>query len=89
MCAHRCAVRVTLPCASLLEWWAAPDLTPHPLRRVGGGHWADSGRAICAKWVGQSALYTGRDLSAATVERVTVEDIRAWPGDLGALRCAS
>ena len=44
---------------------------------------------IGAKCAGQSALYTGRDLLGPKVARVTVEDARAWPDDLGALRCAS
>ncbi|MFO0931131.1 MAG: hypothetical protein U1E39_00315 [Planctomycetota bacterium] len=44
---------------------------------------------ICVKCAGMSALYTGRDISGQPVERVTVEDVRAWPEDLGVLHCES
>jgi hypothetical protein len=50
---------------------------------------ADIGRASCAKCAGQSARYTGRDISGQKVERVTVEGVRAWPEDLGPLRCGA
>ena len=68
---------------------AANDATMRPLLREGALYWSDNGRVICAKCAGQSALYTGRDTSGQKVERITVEDVRAWPDDLGALRCAS
>jgi hypothetical protein len=68
---------------------AARDATMRPLLREGALYWADNGRRICVRCAGQSALYTGRDISGQKVERVTVEDVRAWPDDLGVLRCAS
>lgn len=68
---------------------APRDATMRPLLREGALYWSDNGRVICAKCAGQSALCTGRDLSGQKVERITVEDVRAWPDDLGALRCAS
>jgi len=54
----------------------------------GALHWADNGRVICAKCAGQSALYSGRDISGQKVERISVAEVRAWPTDLGALRCS-
>ena len=66
---------------------AARDATMRPLLREGALYWADNGRRICAKCAGQSALFTGRDISGQKVERITVEDVRAWPKDLGVLRC--
>ena len=60
---------------------------PRPFLREGAVYWADNGRRICAGCAGASALYTGRDLSGQPVERVTVEDVRAWPEDLGPLAC--
>ena len=69
---------------------AARETTdPRPLLREGALYWADNGRRICAKCAGQSALYTGRDISGQKVERITVEDVRAWPDDLGVLQCAA
>ena len=66
---------------------ASRETTPRPLLREGALYWADNGRVICAKCAGQSALYTGRDISGQKVERISVEDVRAWPDDLGVLRC--
>lgn len=60
---------------------------PRPLLREGAIYWADNGRRICARCAGASALYTGRDLSGQPVERITIDDVRAWPEDLGALGC--
>jgi hypothetical protein len=60
-----------------------------PRLREGALYWADNGRVICAKCAGQSALYTGRDLSGQKLARITVEDVRSWPDDLGALQCES
>ena len=65
----------------------ARDATIRPLLREGALYWADNGRVICAKCAGMSALYTGRDISGQKVERITVEDVRAWPEDLGTLHC--
>ena len=55
----------------------------------GALYWSDNGRVICAKCAGCSARYTSRDISGQKVERVTVEDVLAWPQDLGALHCES
>lgn len=55
---------------------AARDATLRPLLREGALYWADNGRVICAKCAGQSALYTGRDISGQRVERVTADDVR-------------
>jgi len=62
---------------------------PSPVLRDGAVYWADNGRRICARCAGASALYTGRDLSGQAVERVTVDDVQAWPQDLGPLVCES
>lgn len=63
------------------------NTTPRPVLVDGAVYWADGGRRICLRCAGQSALYTGRDLSGQRVERVTVADVRAWPDDLGVLCC--
>lgn len=68
---------------------AARNTIPRPVLVPGAVYWADGGRRICTRCAGQSALYTGRDLSGQRVERITVEDVRAWPDDLGVLRCES
>ena len=68
---------------------AARDTTPRPLLREGALYFADGGRVVCVRCAGASARYTGRDISGQKVARVTVEDVRAWPDDLGSLRCAS
>jgi len=60
---------------------------PRPVLRGGAVYWADNGRRICAGCAGASALYTGHDLSGQPVERVTAEDVRDWPTDLGPLGC--
>jgi hypothetical protein len=60
-----------------------PTTDPSPLLREGAVYWADNGRRICARCAGASALYTGRDLSGQPVERVTIDDVNAWPEDLG------
>ena len=60
---------------------------PSPVLRDGAVYWADNGRRICARCGGASALYTGRDISGQAVERVTVDDVHAWPEDLGPLAC--
>ena len=62
---------------------------PRPLLREGAVYWADNGRRICARCAGASALYTGRDISGQPVERVSLDDVRAWPKDLGPLACES
>ena len=66
---------------------AARETNMRPLLREGALYWSDNGRVICAKCAGMSALYTGRDISGQKVERITVEDVRAWPEDLGTLHC--
>ncbi len=66
----------------------APGVTaPEPVLAEGAVYWADNGRRICAKCAGASALYTGHDLSGQPGERVTLDDVRAWPEDLGPLAC--
>lgn len=67
----------------------ARNTTPRPVLVPGAVYWADGGRVVCLRCAGASALYTGRDVSGQKVARVTVEDVRAWPDDLGVLRCAS
>ena len=68
---------------------ASRDAAPRPLLRDGALYWANKGCVICAKCTGQSALYTGRDISGQKVEGITLEEVRAWPDDLVVLRCAS
>lgn len=48
----------------------------------------DTRNVIRAEFVGESALYLGGDLSGQKDARITVVDVRAWPDDLGSLRCA-
>lgn len=62
---------------------------PRPVLRDGAVYWADNGRRICACCAGASALYMGYDISGQRVERVTLDDVRAWPEDLGPLNCES
>lgn len=66
-----------------------PTTAPRPVLRDGAVYWADNGRRICARCAGASALCTGRDLSGQPVERVTIDDVLAWPNDLGSLACES
>ena len=49
----------------------------------------DNGRALCSRprCAGHTALTTGRDLSGQKVSRVTVDDVKAWPADLGPFTC--
>jgi hypothetical protein len=63
------------------------NTTPRPFLVLGAVYWADNGRRICARCAGASARYTGRDISGQKVARITVEDVRAWPQDLGVLHC--
>ncbi len=58
-----------------------------PLLVAGAVYWADNGRAICRSCAGASSLYTGHDISGQRVERVSVDDVRNWPADLGPMRC--
>ena len=60
------------------------DRPPSP---PSGGGGLLGGQRICVRCAGASALYTARDLSGQPVERVTIEDVRAWPDDLGPLEC--
>ncbi len=68
---------------------ARKEHAPRPVLSEGAVYWSDDGRRICARCAGASALYTGHDLSGQPVERVTLEDVRAWPADLGPLNCES
>ncbi len=66
----------------------APDVSgPASVLAEGAVYWADNGRRICTHCAGASARYTGRDLSGQPVERVTLDDVRAWPEDLGPMQC--
>lgn len=65
----------------------APKTTPRPVLVGGAVYWGDGGRRLCASCAGATALYTGHDLSGQQVERVTIEDVRQWPADLGPLGC--
>ena len=62
------------------------NTTPRPVLVPGAIYWADGGRRVCSRCAGASALYTGRDISGQRVERITVEDVLAWPDDLGILQ---
>ena len=66
---------------------ASRETTPRPLLREGAVYFADNGRRICVRCAGASARYTGRDISGQKVERITVEEVRAWPDNLGVLAC--
>src|SRR5262245_18577949 len=66
------------------------DSTLRPALRPDAAYFADSGRAVCLRCAGMSALYTGRDISGQRVERATVEDCRVWEREIGrALSCES
>ena len=58
-----------------------------PVLASGELYFGDNGRVFCPKHAGMTALYTGRDLSGQSVERVTEADRKAWPEDLGPLQC--
>ena len=60
---------------------------PRPVLPEGAVFWSDNGRCICASCAGASARFTGHDISGQPVRRVTLEDVRDWPDDLGSLRC--
>jgi len=60
---------------------------PKPVLADGAVYWGDGGRRVCARCAGAAALYTGHDISGQPVERVTAEDVRDWPIDLGPLGC--
>jgi hypothetical protein len=61
---------------------------PVPVLKHGAVYFADNGRTVCVKCAGMSALFTGRDISGQKVDRVTVEDVKAWPVDeMGPLGC--
>lgn len=52
-----------------------PVLKPNTL------YWADNGRVICRKCAGQSALYTGRDISGQRVLAISPTERRALLAD--------
>ena len=64
-----------------------PQTEPRPVLTGGAVYWGDNGRRLCASCAGAMALYTGHDLSGQEVARVTIDDVRAWPEDLGDLGC--
>jgi hypothetical protein len=43
----------------------------------------DNGRLFCAKCAGQTALYTGRDISGQKVEAMDAADNKAWIAEFG------
>jgi hypothetical protein len=57
---------------------------PPPVLKPRAVYFGDNGRAICRECAGQSAKYTGRDLSGHRVERATVDDCREWEQVVGA-----
>lgn len=58
---------------------AVPGLTP--VLKAGVIYAADNGRLICLKCAGQSAKFTGRDISGQAVEVMTAEHNAAWVGE--------
>lgn len=58
-----------------------------PVLKDGAVYWSDNGRRICKRCAGTQELYTGFDINGQKVERVTIEDARQWPADLGPLCC--
>lgn len=48
---------------------------PKPVLKPDTIYLGDNGMAICCKCAGQSALYTGRDISGQKVMRVRPEDL--------------
>jgi hypothetical protein len=52
--------------------------TPPIALAPGAVFFSDNGRTICRCCAGQSALYTGRDISGQRVERATLDDAREW-----------
>jgi hypothetical protein len=48
----------------------------------------DNGRMQCVDCAGYTARVSLRDLRGATVDRITVDDVRAWPSALRPLSCA-
>lgn len=41
-------------------------------------YFADNGRRICTQCAGQSALWTGRDISGQKIRRATIRDAFEW-----------
>jgi len=58
---------------------ASRETNMRPLLREGALYWADNGRVICAKCAGQSALYTGRDISGQSVSFTSSVSAAARP----------
>lgn len=52
--------------------------TPKPKLKEGVIYFADNGRRICLKCAGQTAKFTGRDISGQRVRAATIEDAIAW-----------
>ena len=51
---------------------------PKPVLKDGVVYSSDNGQMICSKCAGQSALFSGRDISGQKVRRQTAADARAW-----------
>lgn len=54
-----------------------------PVLREGTVYFADNGRRICLHCAGQSAKFTGRDISGRRVEAATNSIARQWLDDMG------
>lgn len=56
---------------------------PKPVLKAGSLYIADNGRVICTKCAGQSALYTGYDISGQRVQRMRPADVREFAAAMG------
>lgn len=65
-----------------------PTTDPQPLLKSGVLYLAHD-RFVCATvtCAGMSALYSGYTIGGARVTKVTAADKRAWPADLGPMKC--
>lgn len=57
--------------------------TPKPYMKPGHVYSADNGMLICIHCAGQSALYTGRDISGQRIHKNTAADAAAWQEVIG------
>ena len=63
---------------------------PRPKLKPDAVYFGDNGRAICLGCAGQSARWTGYDLSGHRVERATIDDVFEWEQVVGEpLACES
>ncbi len=56
----------------------APTKAPKPVLKPGIVYLGDNGRAVCIHCAGNSALYTGRDLSGQKVLPMMAEELAIW-----------